>query len=549
MYQISNKVSVILLSLIVLVSCHGLEDLNESPNSIGKDNVDINLLVPTIISSTAVAITNLGFGDISGVMQHTQRDGWSTSHNAYDWDTGTSWNAYYAILTDNKTLIEKAEAENSDYHLGVGLVMKSYVFGLITDLWGDIPYTEALKGAQGAEFFDASYDDQQSVYENILEDLKTANTLLSKDQSEYTGINDTQDILFNGDVSKWRKFANALALRYYMRLSVKTPAFAETGIKTILNNPNLYPLILEASDDATVAYIGTSTSDSWPTNTVYDNSSTGTYNRTKLAKTFVDVLQALEDPRLSIWANKVEVPLVLEAGAPDDYDEVIDGERHIAQNIADAYKNTYGFPVDYDNAYVGLPTAISAGAGYNLSESVAQGTLNLHVSQLNSMYKEASGDHLKARLLSAAEVNFIIAEAAAKGWTSGSAETYYNEAIAQSFKTWGLDSAYSTYISGNAAYNSPDDIIKQKWIASWTATTEAWFDYRRTGLPNLIAGPSAKRQALPLRFYYDLSEINNNTDNVNAAIEKLEKTSFNGSDDENSAWSKMWLLSDTNQPY
>ena len=270
---------------------------------------------------------------------------------------------------------------------------------------------------------------------------------------------------------------------------------------------------------------------------------------TSRIKTFVDVLKNLEDPRLAVWANKVEVPLVLETGAPDDYDEVIGGERHVSQKIVDDYENTYGFPVDYDKEYVGLPTAISTGAGYNLSETLAQGTLNLHVSQLNSRYKQASGALLKARLLSASEINFIIAEAITKGWASGSAETFYNEGIKQSFIAWGVESAYNQYISGKAAYSSYEDIIEQKWIASWTATTEAWFDYRRTGLPNLIAGPSAKRQALPLRFYYDLSEINNNTDHVNAAIEKLEKTSFNGSDSKNSAWSKMWLLTGTDKPY
>ena len=93
--------------------------------------------------------------------------------------------------------------------------------------------------------------------------------------------------------------------------------------------------------------------------------------------------------------------------------------------------------------------------------------------------------------------------------------------------------------------------MSQKWIASWTAATESWFDYRRTGLPNLQTGESAKREALPLRFYYNFeSELRLNPANAAAAIEKLEPTIYKGSDvSNNSAWSKMWLLQGTSKPY
>jgi SusD/RagB-like outer membrane lipoprotein len=551
MNQIKSKITILVLGLIFLVSCHGLEELNENPNQIGSENVDPNLLVPTVISGAGKNAVGLGFGNLAGVMQHTQKDGWSSGHNAYDWGNDShSWNGYYTLLSNNRTLIEKAENDNLEFHRGVGLIMKSYLFGLITDLWGDAPYTDALRGAEGPEFFDVSFDDQKLIYEGILSDLSTANTLLSKDQNAYFSIQEDQDILFSGDVSKWRKFANSLALRYYMRLSVKESSWAEQGIKNILSNPQQYPLILQASDDANMAYVGNTRDDSWPTNTEFDADPQGAYFRIKMAKTFVDALQALNDPRLGVWANKVDVPLVLEVGAPDDYDEVIDGERHVAKNIVDAYEGVLGLPVDYDKEYVGLATAITLGAAYNLSENVNQGTLNLHVSQLNDIYKEASGDLLQARLISAAEVNFIIAEAATKGWATGSAEQYYNEGIKQSLIAWGVEDSYNDYITGPAAYGGFEDIIEQKWIASWSAAAESWFDYRRTGLPDLQTGPASKRAALPLRFYYHIAEIDNNAANAEAAIGKLETTDFKGDDaGNNSAWSKMWLLQGTGLPY
>ena len=91
--------------------------------------------------------------------------------------------------------------------------------------------------------------------------------------------------------------------------------------------------------------------------------------------------------------------------------------------------------------------------------------------------------------------------------------------------------------------------MEQKWIASWSAATEAWFDYRRTGLPALQAGKYVKREALPLRFYYSVDEIDFNKENAQAAIDELEESGYSSPDGKNSAWSKMWVLQGTNKPY
>ncbi len=91
--------------------------------------------------------------------------------------------------------------------------------------------------------------------------------------------------------------------------------------------------------------------------------------------------------------------------------------------------------------------------------------------------------------------------------------------------------------------------MEQKWIASWTAAAEAWFDYRRTGLPDLQPGLIVKRDALPLRFYYSVDEMNYNPENTQGAIDLLEETTFSAEDGKNSAWSKMWVLQGTGNPY
>jgi hypothetical protein len=333
-----------------------------------------------------------------------------------------------------------------------------------------------------------------------------------------------------------------------MRLSAKEPGIAQEGINKIASAPGTYPVITQASEDATVGYIGSSPSDSWPTNTIYDTDPRGSYFRVKMCATLVEAMQALNDPRLGVYANKIEIPLKKVEG--ENIDRIVNGIREISQDIIDDYTESWGVGVDFDTEYVGIPPSVYAAPQYNLNPNLDQAVYNPHCSQLNDMYKQTSGDLLLMRLMSAAEVHFILAEAASYGWAPGSAEEHYEAGIQQSFNAWGVGDAFAGYIGG-APYSGLESIIEQKWIASWTAAAEAWFDWRRTGLPELETGESARRQALPLRFYYHFAdEISKNTVNAEEAISRLEPTQYKGSDpSNNSAWSKTWLLQGTGKPY
>lgn len=550
MKRLKNSLIITMTLLLTLVmSCKDLDELNINPNGVDPENADLNLLMPTIITGVGETVVSLGFGDIAGVMQHTQKDGWSGGHNDYDWDNSSrGWGGLYGILRNNDEFYKKAVEGEYDFHKGVALIMEAYTFGLITDLWGDAPYTEALMAEQGSEYFKPVFDPQKDIYLGILASLDTANMLLAGGNASYENIVSSQDVLYDGDVTKWRKFANSLALRYYMRLSEKEPTISQQGISKIASDPDNYPLITSASDDANISYIGLSPNDSWPTNVAFNPDPSGSYMRVKLCATLVDVLQDLNDPRLGVWANKIETPLVLVDG--EGVDEIVDGKRLISQDIVDAYEEAWSLGVDYDPEYVGIPPSVFAAPQYNLNPNLDQGVFNPHASQLNDIYKETAGDLLLMRLMSAAEVHLILSEAALYGWISGSAEEHYKAGIKESFNAWGVGDAFDTYIDG-APYSGIESIIQQKWIASWSAAAESWFDYRRTGLPDLQTGESAKREALPLRLYYNFDgEISKNTANAEAAIAKLEPTEFKGNDDSNnSAWSKTWLLQGTGKPY
>ncbi|QDH80520.1 SusD/RagB family nutrient-binding outer membrane lipoprotein [Echinicola soli] len=523
-------------------SCQDLTELNVNPNGIDPETVHPNLLITTVITETATRELDLGFGNIAGVMQHTQKDAWFEDHNNYDW-SNQSWSGYYNILENSRLMEKRAQDLELPFYVAVAKVMNAYNFGRIADLWGDAPFTDALKGDLGGDqYLLPNFNTQQEIYQGVIVMLQEANTTLQ-------GLpNDTavpQDVLFQGDVMKWRQFANSLMLRYYIRVSDKMPDFATSGIQAIVNDPGQFPLIMVEVDEAALPFPGVSSGTSWPSNTVFDGSNGSNYRRIKMCATLVDRLQELDDARLVVWASKIDVPIVIDPDLPAGYDEVSDGVRYIASDVAE------GKPVDTDPAYVGIPPSISnLPSEYNLNPTPGQQSYNPHVSFLSEMYTEPSGNFLKCRLLTAAEVQFDLAEAAVKGWISGDASGYYQAGVSQSLAAWGLEGSYDEYIAGAAAFDgSLSQIMEQKWIASWTAATEAWFDYRRTGLPDLTAGQFAVRSVLPLRFYYMQEELSINADNASGALDRLETTPYSQADEANSPWSKFWLLQGTGQPW
>jgi len=207
--------------------------------------------------------------------------------------------------------------------------------------------------------------------------------------------------------------------------------------------------------------------------------------------------------------------------------------------------------VDFDPEFAGVTISHPKVQIFNMNTAnPAQGTVNPYASHLNDRYKKTADPLVLMRLITAAEVNFILAEAAMRGWAAGSAENYYSQGIQQSFNAWGVGSQFSGYLA-RAPYKGLGSIMEQKWLASWTTAQESWFDWRRTGLPVLKTGPSAARPALPLRWdYHYTNEISKNPDNAAIAIGKLQPTQYKGTDQSNnSAWSKMWLLQGTGKPY
>jgi hypothetical protein len=200
--------------------------------------------------------------------------------------------------------------------------------------------------------------------------------------------------------------------------------------------------------------------------------------------------------------------------------------------------------------YVGVPPGLIEPSEYNLNPTPGQQLENQHVSQLADVYRGKSGGLLRARIISASEVHFILAEAAQKGWAAGTAKTQYETAVKLSLDTWGVGGGYAAYIArpGVAYDGTLAQLMEQKWIASWTVATEAWFDYRRTGLPAFKVGPASTEPVMPLRFTYGNNEINFNATEVNKAIDKMVVT-YGVSRGKNNQWAKSWLIQGTGKPW
>jgi hypothetical protein len=553
------------LSLMFAVSCNDhLDEINVNPNGIDPATSNPTLLLPTVMTSTALSYLDLGYGNIAGVVQHTQKDGWYTGHNHYDWGP-TDWIPWFNILRNNDLLQKRSAEMNYPTLEGIAFTMRAFVFGVITDLWGDAPYTFALKGNQSTEFLQPPYDNQEVIYKGIIEDLKAASALFAR--KDASGMVNNYDVFYNGNIDNWQKFAHTLMLRYYMRVSAKLPEYAKAGIESVYST-GIY--IKVPAEDAVMNMLGQTAANSWPAAVAFDGEQSN-FRRIKPAKPLIDLLKQHQDPRLPAWFATVHVQWVADPNLPVAVDPFIRRNGVVMEGVAfqkDLWflaqraagnKFTRHFNPNLipssliieTDEYVGVPSGSLQPDYYNNNPTPGQEIENQHVSQLANVFRQSSGPLLKARLASSSETSFILAEAARKGYNVGSAQTHYNNGVKNSLDTWGVGAQYDAYIArpGVAFNNTDQQILTQKWIAGWTTAMEAWFDFRRTGFPALTAGPASPQPVLPVRFIYGNNELNFNSTSIDAALQSIQETPYSVSRGKNSQWSKPWIIQGTGKPW
>jgi len=480
-----------LVIALVLSGCDShFETVNSNPNE--PEAVTPDLLLPGIIRSSTNTSVSTAHNVGNLVVQHVSKVSFATGIDRYDWDGVGFWGANYSALRDAEELIRIAEtAENPNYE-AVGLIMKSLIFANLTSAYGDVPYFQAFQVLEGVDA--PPYDPQEEIFAGLLNDLSRANDLLGAEQPQAL----TGDILFDGDLDRWQRFANSLQLRLLMRLSEKQGQIAGVNVADrfaeIANSPDQFPVMRSNSDNAALAYL-TQQPNQWPPHT----SRAGTFRTFRTSTTLTETLQDLDDPRLPVFADPT-------AASEAEGDVVFAG---VPNGLTDDASNEFNGGRDFQ-------------------------------SSLNTSRYFDEPNAAEGLLMTVAEVHFLKAEAAARGWIASDPATHYQAGIEASMAQYGQSVPEGYLDRSDVALPASDTeeaiarILSQKWIALFYTGMEGWYNWRRTGIPALE--PSASNvngDRIPLRFRYPESEQSLNGANYEAAV------SAQGADNINTT---MWLL-------
>jgi hypothetical protein len=436
-------------------------EMNTSPNDLTK--------VPykSLITNAEISIANTYNPILSGVVswsRYNVRDVYVHGDRYNITGSGTSFDYYNGHLKNLEVAMKLAIQAEDHNSVAVTKILTAYAYQNITDWFGDIPYTEALKGDIDALIF-PKYDTQESIYADLIVQLKAANAMIDPD-----GNIGSADAWFNGDMMMWKRFANSLLLRIYMRMSLVDAAATKAGIEEIAGNSSTFPII-NSVDNAAFKY--------WiPGDAIY---------------------------RSPYWMNPVNAAVQENVTSAFLVDFMKD--RNDLARLA-----VYSEPAASSGEYVGLPL----------------GTLGQNTPDLSIMgVDEFRSLNSPTRIMRYSEVLFIFAEAALNGWNVGmTPKEAYEAAIMASFDEYGLD--IGTYLSEpNVDFNGGTDqrqlIGDQKWVALYPDGNQGWAEIRRTGFPTYVATTEPVESLFPgkgviKRMPYPYSEDINNTANLSEAL-------------------------------
>ncbi|RIV20484.1 SusD/RagB family nutrient-binding outer membrane lipoprotein [Fibrisoma montanum] len=479
-----------ILFLLVVTSCDNeFEQINNNPNV--PTQVSPDLLLAGVIRNTINDQVNEAWGIGNIVVQHTAKIQF-VNEDRYLWgERNGVWNSVYGNMRNVQNIISLATASQQNNYLGVGLVLKSWLFSIATDTYGDIPYADATK-AKSDGVYAPKYDTQEVVYNGILADLKRANEILGTSSESISG-----DILFGGGsgaIIKWRKLANSLRIRYLMRISNRRNVGPD--LQEILSDQAKFPIFESNADNAALVYQATAPNQ-WP---LY-GSRVGSFDEFRASKPLVDRLTALNDPRLPIFARPVERP---SSAGRVEYTGIPNG-------LGDTPALSYN----------GGPQGVSR--------------VGLSFACLVCSTPAPVPNVMRGLLMTFAELQFLLAEAREKGLiTTGSAETYYLDGIRANFDFYRaiVPTEYGINVTPPATYFTQPGVAytgtqqeklqkigTQKWVALFFNGLEAWFDWRRTGIPTVTPGPdNLNNNRVPVRYPYPLNEQSLNGTNRTEAV-------------------------------
>lgn len=491
-----NKINSYQLSLLIaclaLASCdQGFDELNVNP--IALTAVEPNYQLNTAIVNSAPGYGNLSYETTIVKQMITPFSGQGSAAN-FNQDNRAvaagNWNTYYSsiireltdVITQTKDKPERANLYN------MTRIWQAYSFMVLTDTYGDIPYSQAGKSYLEG-IVSPVYDTQESVYAAILTELETASAALDAAKPKATS-----DVLYDGDIAKWKRFGYSLLLRGAMRLSKVNPAKAAEFVgKAVAGG------VMQSNDDnAIIRHTA-----NFP-NPVGSQLNGGQSAFFYLAEDFVDFLSKSNDPRLASIAVR--------------YVGATSGAQQVESRANRKAEVQIGAPLGYDNTTIS--TAVAA-------------------KKLASLWDYSQLDRTRMGALLApsflvtyAQTQLLLAEAAVRKWTTGDANTLYANGIRAHMRqlaSYGAstaiaDATITTYVQANplTAGKELEQINTQYWVASFLIGPETWANFRRSGFPVLAPNPypgsDLKSEPFIRRLTYTDAELNVNASNVQQAI-------------------------------
>ncbi len=503
-------ISIILISFIVS-ACGDMDEINTNPDK------------PTIVTPDFLVTYVLNQMTYSPKSKWILSDSWlmkSTSftehmewylYNRIERDHAYSENfSNYEILMNSKKMRKLAEAdefmseEQKNAYRAFDHFMRAWFFYRTTMAMGDVPCSETLLSEEGN--ITPKYDLQEEVFETIITELQSAADLFGK------AVVFSGDFVYQGDPELWQKASNSFLLRVLNMLSEKT-TIGDINVKSTFEQTAQKVLIENENESLQRVYSADKSNQWYPF--YFENQNYWSFP--VMSSFFIDMMKALNDYRLFYYAEP-------------------------APNLEDTGGGNF-------EAYSGVNPVLPYG-------QVQSEYINGMHSSINKRYfRVPQGEPIK--FLAYSEIQFILAEAALRGWgTPLNAQEYYENGVTAALLftakhtptdyTHGriIDEAYITdYLTGDAAFDPVkglEQIMQQKYIAAFVQLPyNSFYDYRRTGLPEIPIDPSTNmnevKTQLPLRWMYPMSEYSRNRENIEAAIDRQ----FDGTDTPNDV---MWLL-------
>jgi hypothetical protein len=459
----------LLLAAVFLVSttaCDDYLDVNTDPNN--PTVADVNLVLPS--GQAAVAFVVGGqFNILGGVLaqywtppqggnQYRTWDQYNINSGTFDGAGGQFVSLYSGALQDFQSVVTNGTAQNEWRMVGIAKIMQAYTFQVLTDLYGDIPLSEALNAELTVT---PKYDTQEQVYAGIQRLLDEAKADIAKKQGRFPG---NADLIYkaasDADMGKWERLANTIKLKAYLRLSQVKPAEAQAAVRALYTVQNEF---LRSGESMQLVNAATTNAENpfWQANFRLPNNLT-------VAATVGNLLLNTSDPRLPVYALDANL-----STATVEYVFVPNGTLTAATLARSSYPGKYFIGQRFQN---GTIRGTDAASGVTVADDNAA----------------------KARpvvLLSYEESLFLRAEALARGWATSNDQpaTLYADAIRASVARYGVllgDYLTQPTVDYAKQTNKIRAILTQKYLSLFgTNGVEAWTEYRRTGFPSEITLP------------------------------------------------------------